>query len=476
MVTVTKFFNNAKMAFIFRIDDYQLSADDSVDSENRFFRTFIDRINSYGKVKTSIAVITREPHSSTLDPFNENSVEWLRTLITQYGHEAASHTRWHNDIPRTEEDVLGAIDDIEGLYSDISYLVLTYIFPYGHYDDNDLNYMAQRSIPVGCTTTPGLTDIPNDWRLTGITDRITKDVDPSTIIANIDNVYSSGGVYILFTHPTTYEWDNAIQMDTAIAQVLDHVTSLDGVWYTTFGELWSYTMIRNNVQITQESSTRYRVIIDYTQINNGRIWKVPITIEIDVTDLTVFGVNKNGNPLPQGDYENAGAYNSYREFYRLEGNKLYVTIVPTGDDTIEIVTEHFQITSCPSSISVRLGESFTINVTVANNGTIDGTVEIRLKDHNNNLVMARQVIIAAGDSTTVKLTATAPSSPGIYTWKVEAYNVDSGVVDDSKSFTVEVSGVLFGGIDIQQMMQLFLQLLPLIMLILLISILVAAIR
>ena len=268
-------------------------------------------------------------------------------------------------------------------------------------------------------------------------------------------------------------------MDNALKQVLDHVTSLSRVWYTTFAELWSYTMIRNNIQVTQESPTRYRVTIDYTQINNGKLWKVPITIEIDISGLAVEGVKKNGSLLPQGDYENVGVYNSYREFYRIEGDKLYVTIVPTGDDTIEIVTaaqSAFQITSYPSSISASPGATITINVTVVNNGDADGTVEVRVRDHNNSIVASKQVTVAAGSSTSVSLTATAPSSPGTYSWKVEAYNVDTGTVDDSKSFTVEVSGGVFGGIDIQQMMQIFLQLLPFIMLILIISILVAAIR
>lgn len=145
--------------------------------------------------------------------------------------------------------------------------------------------------------------------------------------------------------------------------------------------------------------------------------------------------------------------------------------------TLETVqVQVFKITEYPSTISVSPGATITINVTVVNNGNTDGTVEVRVRDHNNSIVASKQVTIAAGGSQSISLTATAPGSPGTYSWKVEAYNVNTGAVDDSKSFTVEVSGGLFGGIDIQQMMQLFVQLLPFIMLILLISILVAAIR
>jgi len=139
-------------------------------------------------------------------------------------------------------------------------------------------------------------------------------------------------------------------------------------------------------------------------------------------------------------------------------------------------TSHFSLISYPTEVNVNAGSSFTISVTVKNDGGVDGVVMIRIRDHNNSIVASKQVTVAAGGNQSLTLTATAPSSPGTYSWKVEAYNVDSGAVDDSESFTVEVSGGLFGGIDIQQMMQLFLQLLPFIMLILIISVLVAAIR
>jgi len=102
----------------------------------------------------------------------------------------------------------------------------------------------------------------------------------------------------------------------------------------------------------------------------------------------------------------------------------------------------FSVTSWPNTINVDTGAQFTVNVTVANNGNASGFVEVRLKDHNGQTVATKQATIASGSSTTVSLTATAPTAAGNYQWTIEAYNLNTSTVDDSKSFTLTVQSTV----------------------------------
>jgi len=244
--------------------------------------------------------------------------------------------------------------------------------------------------------------------------------------------------------------------------------------FTTFTLVWDITFdeLKEGMQFFKDADGTEMILMGNTS-----------TLDVDAYDL-------NGNYLGRIDIPDIGV--RVHPATIIYGNKYYMLAFdrdefPNGEiytwGDIHILTANadvvvFTITDYPSSVNVQPDASFSVEVTVENKGTTDGTVEVRVRDHNNNIVASKQVTVVAGSSTSVSLSATAPSSPGTYSWKIEAYNVDTGSVDDSKSFTVEVSEGA-GGINmqqIQQMMQLFMQLLPFIMLILLISILVAAIR
>lgn len=109
-------------------------------------------------------------------------------------------------------------------------------------------------------------------------------------------------------------------------------------------------------------------------------------------------------------------------------------------NTINVIGQaKFSITQYPTQVSVQTGQQFTVDVQVQNIGDVDGTVELRLRDHNNNIVDSKQQAITAGSSALITLTGTAPSQAGSYTWTIEAYNVDQAIVDDSKTFTLNVS-------------------------------------
>jgi len=135
----------------------------------------------------------------------------------------------------------------------------------------------------------------------------------------------------------------------------------------------------------------------------------------------------------------------------------------------------FSIVGYPSQISGSPGESKSFQVEVSNDGDENGDVILRIKDHNGNIVFSEQKTIPAGTCYLWNVTITLPSTVGTYTWSIEAYNVNTSSVDDSKSFTVEVSGFSW-----EQLLQMFMQWLPWILMImfivLMVSLLTAALR
>lgn len=106
---------------------------------------------------------------------------------------------------------------------------------------------------------------------------------------------------------------------------------------------------------------------------------------------------------------------------------------------MQTTAPHFTITSIDrTSITLAPGQTFTINVTIENNGNADGTVVARLKDHNDNIVDAKTQTIPVGGQTVIALSGTAPSTQGTYTWTIEAYNQDTSTLDDTDTITITV--------------------------------------
>jgi len=147
---------------------------------------------------------------------------------------------------------------------------------------------------------------------------------------------------------------------------------------------------------------------------------------------------------------------------RFEGDEDYEASEATASYTAEV---HFTIVSYPSRLTVAPSQAFSVKITVKNDGTKQGNVTVRLKDHNDNLIDYKTQSIAAGSSVEVELSATAPSNPSLYSWSVEAYNEETSTIDDEKTITLEVSMLYV-------IMQQLLNLLPLIIIIILIVILI----
>ena len=131
-----------------------------------------------------------------------------------------------------------------------------------------------------------------------------------------------------------------------------------------------------------------------------------------------------------------GTYTWTIEAYNVSIDRVDDTVTFTVE--VEELRPEFKITNYPSTVSGSPSSSKTVNITVENQGNVEGAVELRIKDHNGSVVASQQQSIPAGQSYTFSLQITLPSDIGSYTWTIEAYNVSTDAIDDSKSFTVSV--------------------------------------
>jgi len=98
------------------------------------------------------------------------------------------------------------------------------------------------------------------------------------------------------------------------------------------------------------------------------------------------------------------------------------------------------VISIPASITAKPGEQFKLQVTVQEVHAVSGTCILYVYDHLNNKVATEYVnILTPGGSQYITITLTAPGNEGSYIWRVDAYNFTTEQIDDSKTFTLNVT-------------------------------------
>jgi len=118
---------------------------------------------------------------------------------------------------------------------------------------------------------------------------------------------------------------------------------------------------------------------------------------------------------------------------------VYTDSYQVGSYSLPVPQPHFTIISYPSSLVVAPSQSFSLKVTVKNDGEADGNVTVKLRDHNNNIVDYKTKSITVGSLVEFEFSATSPSIDGLYSWTVEAFNESTSQIDDKKTIKLEVS-------------------------------------
>ncbi|MEZ0346377.1 MAG: hypothetical protein ABWK01_07490, partial [Infirmifilum sp.] len=126
--------------------------------------------------------------------------------------------------------------------------------------------------------------------------------------------------------------------------------------------------------------------------------------------------------------------------------KVYNNATGVYDDSktfiVAVQTPVFRITSYNTSISGLPGSTAKLVVTVSNDGSVPGTARVEVYDNTGALKASQTLTINAGSTSTASLALTLPSNTGTYTWTLKVLNVQTGVYDDSKTFTVRVADLV----------------------------------
>jgi len=105
--------------------------------------------------------------------------------------------------------------------------------------------------------------------------------------------------------------------------------------------------------------------------------------------------------------------------------------------TFKVYRPRLEIVSIsPSTIKGLPGTAVNLIINVSNKGA-SGNFILRLK-RGVTTITEKSLYVNALSSTITYISLTLPSTSGVYTYTLEAYNVKYGVVDDSKSISVEV--------------------------------------
>ncbi|MEM0021805.1 MAG: hypothetical protein QW333_06395 [Fervidicoccaceae archaeon] len=327
----TKFYANYSSACIFRVDDFVADPSEiynitfHIGSKNITLHNYqMDLINylltSHPEARLVFGVITG-------DLSGENNSElWslYSVLVKEYGWEAASHTRYHLLPPRSTNDILGSIRDIEGNIT--GYKVLTYIPPYGKTDKKELGLLKEAGVKIIMSDKPFQFREPAEWSNLHITLKISPSipwVEPLKILHSIEN--RIGGIMVIYTHATSFDWKNSRQLEDAFNTALSVVE--DGrTWITVPSELYKYYVERNNVQVYLINGNQFKIelrkAIDFQPI--------PITFKF-IVDREVKAVYFNNSAMPELDSFGYIPKVGYKQI----GNTLLVSVLPNG--TLEVL-------------------------------------------------------------------------------------------------------------------------------------------
>jgi len=110
----------------------------------------------------------------------------------------------------------------------------------------------------------------------------------------------------------------------------------------------------------------------------------------------------------------------------------------TNDPVYTLSEPQFTIVTYTETVSGYPSETKTVTCTIKNVGDTAGDCEARLKDNNGVTVSSQTQTIDAGAEVEFSLDFTLPSEVGTYDYTLEAYNVTTDNVDDSKTVSVTV--------------------------------------
>jgi peptidoglycan/xylan/chitin deacetylase (PgdA/CDA1 family) len=308
----------------------------TIDDSTRFVPECLDAMDKYG-IKATAFVSTQRPPIADLWPR-------LRKAVAD-GHEIGSHSRTHQcKWPDTEEFCRGAYsdDEIRGSIRDIlehtpQKYVWSWAYPCGNCADRRFvqerlaaaGYLAARTYPGEAEdrhNLPALGEFavnPYEAAYTQVVQKkggIAKTGRTSVpeLNAVFDEVYRKGGIYHFVSHPQWLDYGP----DGFYEQHLKHLGGRKDVWYVPFGLLYAYKAVLAQTEARRLGRNKFSV---YNLLKKN-MYPVALTLEFTAPSNAPVQVLANDKPLPERKSGLTDRWDA--EYFRREGNTLYVTIRP----------------------------------------------------------------------------------------------------------------------------------------------------
>jgi peptidoglycan/xylan/chitin deacetylase (PgdA/CDA1 family) len=306
-------------------------------------------MDRYG-IKSTVFISTQEDPPVEERFFTQLQVKplWprLRKAIAD-GHEIGSHARTHPcRRPDTQDYCREAYTDAEVVGSRDLILertkqphVWTWCYPCGHCAHHDFiqkriaaaGYIVARNYPNEAQDghlVPDLQTWDSDVFNAAYTQVVqkrggsakTERIDVGVLNAKFDEVYKGGGIYNFVSHPQWLDYGP----ESFYEQHLAYVGRRADVWYVPMGPLYAFRTVRERTEVrpidSGEALARFAVSHDLDR----KVYSGSVTLEFAAPpDVAVFADSK---PLPQRSMQPTDRWTG--EYFRREGDRLYVTVRP----------------------------------------------------------------------------------------------------------------------------------------------------
>ena len=304
--------------------------------------------DSSPRVPDTIAVLDRYDIKATFFISTARRADELWPVLSRAvknGPEVGSHARthpcqfppdqWFCTLAYSNDELIGSRDDILA-HVDQPY-VWSFAYPCGLCNEHGFvrdklrhaGYLVARIYPDEANGGHLVPDM-NTWddrryRAT-YTQAVQKDggiapsgrTDVAAINAKFDEVVSAGGIYNFLTHPNWLDFEPG----SFYEQHLAHIARRSDIWYVPMGPLYAYQTVTEHTKVQALADGRFAVTYDLSP----DVFPNSVTIEFETGGREVSVVRtERGDIAP-----NTGGptYGWDSEFYRVDGDRLLVTVQP----------------------------------------------------------------------------------------------------------------------------------------------------
>ncbi len=324
---ITKYLNDAKAVVTHTADDSIPRVPDAIEVLDRY------------DVKATFFISTRRGAAEDLWPVLAKAVE--------NGHEIGSHaathpcqfppSRWFCAVSYSDYELADSRDDI--LAHTGQPYVWSFAYPCGLCNEYDFvrrklrhaGYLTARIYPDEANGGHLLPDM-NTWdsdryratytqavqKKAGIAPEGRRDV--AVINAKFDEVYEGGGIYNFLTHPSWLDYDPG----NFYEQHVSHISRRDDIWYVPTGPLYAYQDAVKQTKVRSLGGGRFAIAHNLSP----KIYPNSVTLAFGWSGPAPFEIRADERVL---ELEPGGpTYGWDREYYRMSGERLLVTVRPNS--------------------------------------------------------------------------------------------------------------------------------------------------